>query len=65
MAAGVKGTIDWAGYSVGEPPPPAPAGGFRGLLDLAGYSVGKSSICPGGVLAKMTQPYQTSIWIQD
>ena len=39
MAEGFKGTIDWAGYSVGGLPS-TPAGGFIGLLDFTGIAVG-------------------------
>lgn len=44
MAGGLKGTVDWIGYPVGQPPLAPPAGGFKGLLDFAGYSVGKPSV---------------------
>lgn len=47
MPTGIKGTIDWIGYPVGEPPPPAPSGGFRGLLDFVGFSVGSPSTPSG------------------
>jgi hypothetical protein len=40
MAEGLQGTVDWVGYSVGEPPALPPAGGFVGFLDFVGFSVG-------------------------
>ena len=39
MPGGIKGTVDFTGYSSGVAVV-APAAGFRGLLDGIGYSVG-------------------------
>ena len=41
MAGGYKGLVDFVGFSVGQPPPPPPAGGYKGLVDFVGFSVGQ------------------------
>ena len=52
MAAGFKGLLDFAGYSVGMATV-APAGGYKGLLDFSGFSVGASAGAPPTVTAKV------------